>query len=143
MQIRRQSWAIAALFLIAFCWLGFVAVSFGALFKGLEEMNLPLATRFAVAYGPTAFPVFGIVAATAFILSEVWGRNRWVQLALTALFALLIIWAFRGLFIGGSFMGPTIRAYRLDTSRPAITSLFHTGRQWCGVANPDRYGVSI
>jgi hypothetical protein len=42
MQIRRQSWAIAGMFLIAFCWLGFAAVSVGALFKGFGEMNLPV-----------------------------------------------------------------------------------------------------
>ena len=106
-------------------------------------MNFPVATRFAVAYGPIAFPIFGIVAAAAFILSEVRGRNPWVQLALTVLFVLLIIWAFSGLFCGGSFMGPTIRTYRLDTSHPATASLFHAGRQWREVANPARYGVSI
>jgi hypothetical protein len=109
MQIRKQSWAIAALFLIAFCWLGFAAVSFGTLFKGLE-INLPVATRFDVAYGPITFPFFGIVAATAFILSDVLGRKRWVQWALTALFALLIIWAVKGLLFGGVFIVPTIRS---------------------------------
>jgi hypothetical protein len=109
MQIRRQSWAIAALFLIAFCWLGFVSVGVGRLFNGLGKVNLPMATRFAVAYGPIAFPIFGIGATVAFIFSEVRGRNPWAQLALTAVFALLIIWAFRGLFFGGSIMGPTIR----------------------------------
>jgi hypothetical protein len=109
MQIRRQSWAIAALFLIAFCWLGFVAMSFGALFKGLGEVNFPVATRFVVAYGPIAFPIFGIVAAAAFIVSEVRGRNPWVQLALIAVFTLLIIWAFSGLFVGGVFVGSTTR----------------------------------
>jgi hypothetical protein len=145
MQIRKQSWGIAALFFIAFCWLGFAAVSFGALFKGIEgfEANLPVATRFAVAYGPIAFPIFGIVAATAFVLSDVRGRNRWGQWALAAIFALLLIWAVRGLFIGGSFMGPTIRARRLDTSSPAMASLFHAGCRGRKIADPARYGVSI
>jgi hypothetical protein len=112
MQIRRQSWGLAALFLIAFCWLGFAAVRFGVLFKGTEgfEIYLPMATRFAFAYGPIAFPIFGVVAATAFILSDVRGGNRWGQWSLAAIFALLIIWSFEGLFAGGSFMGPTIRA---------------------------------
>jgi hypothetical protein len=114
MQIRKQSWGIAALFLIVFCCLGFAAVNFGALFKGIEgfEINLPTATRFAVAYGPIAFPILGVVAATAFILSGVRGRSRWGQWFLAAIFALLIVWAVRGLFTGGSFMGPTIRAPR-------------------------------
>jgi ABC-type transport system involved in multi-copper enzyme maturation permease subunit len=130
MQIRRQSWAIAALLLITFCWLGFVAVGFGALFKGLGRVNFPVATRFAVGYGPIAFPIFGIVAAAAIILSEVRGRNPWVQLALTALFVLLILWAVSGIFLGGSFMGPAIRTFRLDTSHRATASLFHAGRHW-------------
>jgi hypothetical protein len=107
--IRKQSWIIAALFLIASCWLGFVAAGFGVLFKGIE-MNFPVATRFDVVYGPVAFPLFGIVAATAFILSDVLFRKRWLQVALTASFALLVIWAVRGLFVGGVFIVPAIRA---------------------------------
>lgn len=96
-----------------------MAVRMAALFEGFEKMNLPAATRFVVAYGSVAFPIFGIGAAAAFILSEVRGRNPWVQLALTAVFALLFIWAFSGLFSGGSFIGPTIQTYGLDSVHSA------------------------
>ena len=106
--IRKKSWAVAALFLIVFCWLGFAAVSLGTLFKGLE-MYLPLTNRLALVYGPIAFPILGIAAATAFILSDLWSGNRWVQVALGAFFALLIIWAVKGVILPVSVMVPTIR----------------------------------
>jgi hypothetical protein len=105
--VRKRTWAIAALFLIAFGWLGFAAVGFGALFHGIE-VDLPVANRFALAYGPIAFPLFGFVAAAAFIFSDVLFRNRWVQPALIALFALVIICALRALLISGVFMVPTV-----------------------------------
>jgi hypothetical protein len=108
-QVRIQSWAIAAACLLAFCWLGFAAVRFGSIYQGLE-VNLPLASRFAFEYGPVAFPLFGVIAAAALILSEVRFRKGWLQWALVLLFALLIVWALRALLIGGVFMGPASRA---------------------------------
>lgn len=81
-HIRKQSWAIAALSLIGFCWLGVAALGFRPLFQGLE-INLPIATRFAIACGPIAFPVFGIIAALVVILLDLWGRRRRIQLFLT------------------------------------------------------------
>ena len=110
-QVRRDSWACASVFLIAFCWLGFAAVRFGSIFQGMGmEQNLPPANWFAVTCGPIAFPIFGVVAAAAFILVDVLFRNRWMQWTLIAVFALLIIWGFRALIFGGVFMVPTARA---------------------------------
>jgi hypothetical protein len=61
--IRRQSWAIAGGFLVAFCCLGWAAVRFGSIFQGMGmEHSLPVINWFAVTYGPTAFPLFGILA---------------------------------------------------------------------------------
>jgi hypothetical protein len=99
LHVGRQSWGFAALFLIAFCWLGFVAARFGALCQGFV-LDLPATKRFVVAYGPIAFPLFGIVAATAFILPDVFFRNRRGQWALVAAFALLIMWALSMVFSG-------------------------------------------
>ena len=99
MQIRKHPWAIVALFLIAFCWLGSAAVSFRALFQGLET-KLPAAARFAAPYGPIEFSIFGIIsiaAAVAVLVSHVWARHRWAQWVLIGFFALLIFWAIRGL----------------------------------------------
>ena len=77
-QIRRQSWAIAVLILIAFSLLGFGGVGIRSLFKGFD-VHWPFATRFGVTYGPVAFPVFGIVAGTTLILSDFFVLHRWVQ----------------------------------------------------------------
>jgi len=103
-QIRRQSWAIAVLILIAFSLLGFGAVGIRSLFKGFD-VHWPFATRFGVTHGPVAFPVFGIVAGTTLILSDFFVLHRWVQRILIFLFALVIIWAFEGLF--GAIWGAT------------------------------------
>jgi hypothetical protein len=110
MQIRKQCWAFAGLFLLAFCWLGFAAVSFGALFKDLG-VKLPTANKFAADYGPIAFPLFGIVGATAFILSDVLVRSRWVQWVLVAVFTLLLIWAISSMLPGivDETMAPTYK----------------------------------
>ena len=91
MQIRKQCWAFAGLFLLAFCWLGFAAVSFGALFKDLG-VKLPTAN-------------------TAFILSDVLVRSRWVQWVLVAVFTLLLIWAISSMLPGivDETMAPTYK----------------------------------
>ena len=111
MRIRRQTWGLAVLFLIAFCWLGYASISFGALFEGLH-LDLPFAIGFVAGYGRFAFPLLGIIAALAFALSDTFSRYRWVQVALTLFFSLLIIWGVTGFFAGGSFMVPTIPATR-------------------------------
>jgi len=89
-QVRKQSWFLGALFLMAFCCLGFVSFRFGELFEGLH-VRLPWATQFDVTYGPMAFPLFGIVAATAFILSDILHLKRWVPWLLAAVFGLFIV----------------------------------------------------
>jgi hypothetical protein len=103
-QIRRSSWAIAALILIAFSLLGFAAVSTRSLYEGLE-VHLAFATWFGVTCGPVAFPILGVVAATAIVLSDVLVRYRWVRMILIILFSFLAIWAFEGLF--GAIWGAT------------------------------------
>ena len=88
-RARRESWAIAVVSLAVFSWLGFAAVRFGSIFDG--EVNLPVATRLVFAYGPTAFPLFGVVAAVALILSDTLFHSRWMQWALIVVFALAVI----------------------------------------------------
>ena len=93
--IRRQSWAIAGGFLLAFSWLGWAAVRFGSIFQGMGmEHSLPLINWFAVTCGPIAFPLFGILAAAAFIISDLMFRKRWIEWTMIAVFALLVIFAF-------------------------------------------------
>jgi hypothetical protein len=89
-RVRKQTWALAAFFLIAFCWLGFVSVQFARMFQGFQ-VTLPLSVRFLTC-GPIAFPLIGLAAGGAFILSDVFLRNRWTRWALTAFFTLFIVW---------------------------------------------------
>ncbi len=134
-QVRRESWLLAIFFLIAFCWLGFAAIRFGSIFQGFE-MSLPGEKRFVVVYGPVAFPLFGVVAAAAFLFAGVQFHNRWTQWALVAVFVLLIILALRALL--GSFFGPAIQvnpASALDGRSPArLTILVH----WPAASEPHR-----
>ena len=60
-------------------------------------------------YGPIAFPLFGVLAAAAFIASDLLFRKQWIEWAMIAAFALLIIIAFRGLLVCGVFMVPNVR----------------------------------
>lgn len=96
-HVRKRTWVIATAILIAFCCLGFAADGFGAFFHGLNTY-LTSASRFVFAYGRIGFPVFGVVAATAFILSGIFFRNQRVQWALVVVFVLFIIWALNAVF---------------------------------------------
>jgi hypothetical protein len=94
----KQSWMRAAVFLFAFCFLGLMAVRCRTLLHdGLgEDSPLPLAARFVVGYGPVAFPLLGIIAATAILLAEVFGRRKWLQWALIIAFIIVLSWGFIG-----------------------------------------------
>ena len=94
------------------------------------EHSLPVANCFAVTCGPIAFPLFGIVAAAAFILSDLMFRKRWIGWALIAAFALLVVWAFRALLIGGVFMGPASRANYRPALAAATTLTLHCEACW-------------
>jgi len=54
MHVCKRSWVLASAFLLAFCWLGYAAVSYRALYQGLE-VGLPVAQKFAAEYGQIAF----------------------------------------------------------------------------------------
>ncbi len=88
-RIRKRSWAFAAVLLVVFCWFGWAAVGLRALFEGLE-LHLHVAKRLTVAYGPIAFPIFGVVAAAAWVLSDVYFRGRWIQWFLFAFFSFVV-----------------------------------------------------
>ena len=103
-QVRRDSWLLAAAFLIAFCWLGFFTAKLAPIFRGMESM-LPAADRLIVACGPIAFPLLGVLAALSFVLSDRFFHRQWTQWALIALYVPVIVWAFSSLaaprFISG------------------------------------------
>jgi len=78
-RVSRESWAIAIGFLVAFCWLGWAAVRFGSIFDGMDiHRSLPIVNRLALTYGPIAFPLFGVLAAAATILSDFMFHKRWL-----------------------------------------------------------------
>jgi len=107
-RVSRQSWAVAIGFLVAFCWIGWAAVRFGSVFEGMDILrSLPTVNRLALTYGPVAFPLFGVVVAATFVLSDFMFHKRWIAWALFVAFALLAVCAFRGLLVSGVFMVPT------------------------------------
>src|SRR6266487_1372416 len=78
MRARVISWVTAAVVLLGFCWLGFVTPVFTEILRGLEP-HLPVLTRFSMAYGRFAFPLFGIIGASGIILAENVGRRQRFQ----------------------------------------------------------------
>ncbi len=92
MRVKAQSWIIAALFFAAFSWLGFAAVRFAPIFRGLDEVGLHPSSiqRLFLAYGAVACPLLGIMAAVSVILSDALFRRKWLQAALVAALAVLV-----------------------------------------------------
>lgn len=90
MQVRAASWIIAAIFLLAFCWLGLAADKFASLFEGMEIPN-PASTSLVFTYGLIACPILGATAAITLILSDKLrsGFGRLAQPTLTVIYALL------------------------------------------------------
>src|SRR6185436_1751901 len=101
------------------------AVSFGSVFKGME-VGLPIVNKFAVTYGPVAFPLFGILAATVFILLDHMFRKRWIGWALFGVFALLAIFALKGVLFSGVIMVPTSGANAQDSIQPSAPRMSAT-----------------
>jgi hypothetical protein len=96
MRVRRQTWLIAAWFLIVFCWLGFFISKFSPIFQGVEQ-DLPITDKLVVIYGPLTFPLLGFVSVAAFVLSDVRFTNRWARWSLVVVFSVIILWAFKTL----------------------------------------------
>ena len=128
-------------FLVAFCWLGWAAVRFGSIFDGMDiHRSLPILNRLALTYGPIAFPLFGVLAAAAFILSDFMFHKQWIGWALFAAFALLAVCAFRGLLVSGVFMVPTSPANGMQRmgASPSGQSQFESPRRLAPTADSDR-----
>jgi hypothetical protein len=102
------------------------------------EHSLPMLNWFAVTHRPIAFPLFGILAATAFILSDLMFRKRWIEWGMIATFALLVIFAFRGLLISGVFMVPNVRTNTAAPGSGAMGLLLHIGHHRRAVSEPPR-----
>lgn len=106
------------------------------------EHSLPMVNWFAAVYGRIAFPLFGILAAAAFILSDLMFRKRWIEWALIAAFALLLIFALRGFLVCGVFMAPNVRTNRsIQRTGASRLAQLQFGRQWrlAPAADADRW----
>jgi len=103
-RIQRESCALAAAFLIAFCLVGFVSVRFRPMYQGFDD-SLPMLTRFALDYGTIVFPLVGIAAAASFMLSDLFFSNRWRNWLLLAVFGLLFVCALKALIMPGGIGG--------------------------------------
>ena len=63
------------------------------MFQGLG-IPLPLGLRLLTGYGSVAIPLFGVLAAAAWVLSDIYFRGRWIQWLLIAVFAFVIFGIF-------------------------------------------------
>lgn len=90
MQVRAASWIIAAMFLLAFCWLGLAADKFALLFEDMG-VAMPTMTGLVSDYGVIACPVLGIIVATSLVLTDKLrsGPGRWAQPILVTVYAFL------------------------------------------------------
>ena len=125
MGIRVQSYFFAAIFLVAFCWLGLASWRFAPFFQGLESV-MPLKTRLVVDYGPVACPLLGVGAAIGLLLSDLYCRGKWVQHTLVVLLALLAAFVFDSLLF--SYFGPVPRlnaAVAVDGGIATVAQIEH------------------
>jgi hypothetical protein len=95
-RVRGTTWAVAALVLILFCWLGFAITKFLAIFQGLET-RLPNDLRLVVTYGSVGVPVLGLVAAALILLSDLFRARRWLLLQLTSV--CIVLWMLLAMFV--------------------------------------------
>jgi len=136
-RARIDAWLLAAVFLFAFCFLGFFTSKFAPMFQDMESV-LPATVRLIVVCGPVAFPLLGILAAVSFVLSNVYFRRQWPQLALMLLYGLTILWVFQSL-VAPRFNTETFRsANKPAAGNAGIASRLTSGHHWPGVPEPER-----
>src|SRR5258705_1755199 len=104
MQTQIRSWVSAGIVVLVFCWLGFLALTLGEIFKDLDA-RLPLITRLSVNYGPLGLPLLGALAAIGVMVASKFRRGVWFEAALLAALFILAVFVLRSLLISGVFMG--------------------------------------
>jgi len=87
-------WIIAAGLLALFWVIGVMVGGFALFWRGIDVPSPPLTFRLLIGYGPVAVPLFGVVAAAAWVLSDVYFRGRWLQWFLFAFYAFVILGIF-------------------------------------------------
>jgi hypothetical protein len=93
---RSLNWIIAICLVGLSSDIGFMVRRFASFSQGF-----PLTPRehLLFSYGPLAIPLFGVLAAAAWILSDVYFRGRWIQWFLFAFFAFVLFGIFVALMM--------------------------------------------
>jgi hypothetical protein len=86
---RSLKWIIAAGLVALFWVIGNLIGSFALFLRGFD-IPLPTPSRVLIDYGSVTIPLFGVLAACAWVLSDVYFRGRWLQWFLFAFYALVI-----------------------------------------------------
>ena len=108
--IRRVPWVSAGVALVMFCWLGFVSYKIDPVFQGFED-RLPGMTRLSLAYGPVAFPLFGVLAVIGLFLTSGLRWPKWIRGSFMVLVLILGLAIFKSLiFPGGFFLWPLLES---------------------------------
>lgn len=93
-RVRGTTWALAALALILFCWLGFAVAKLSTIFDGLS-VPLPLVMKLMISYGSLGLPLFGVVAAGLMILSDLFLLHRGLVTWLASVSMIIAFMVFR------------------------------------------------
>ena len=88
---RSLKWSVAVGLIGLFWVIGWIIGRFAVMFQGFSPNLLPWPQRLLFGYGQLAIPLFGVVAAAAWVLSDIYFRGRWIQWFLFALFACVIV----------------------------------------------------
>ena len=107
---RSLKWSVAVGLIGLFGVIGWIVGRLAVVFQGFPLNLVPLPQRLLFGYGQLAIPLFGVVAAAAWVLSDIYFRGRWVQWFLFALFACAIVVIFvvmvAPIFVMGDYTAP-------------------------------------
>jgi hypothetical protein len=106
--VRGTTWVFALLSLILFCWLGLLTSKCRPIFNGLE-LAIRIDTRLALTYGPIGLPLFGLLLASLFTLSDLFQPLCRFRTALIILGLAIAIMTFHALTVPMCTMAPTHR----------------------------------
>src|SRR5436189_108890 len=102
LRTRVVSWLSGATILFLYCSLSLVSLTFREVYRGFD--HLPTLTKFMMAYGPIASPLFGMLGATAVIFAGRLGGRQILQGILFAIQIGALVLLVRSLMIGGIFI---------------------------------------
>ena len=88
---RSLKWSVAVGLIGLFWVIGWIIGRSAGMIQGFSPNLLPWPQRLLFGYGQLAIPLFGVVAASAWVLSDVYFRGRWIQWFLFIVFACVIV----------------------------------------------------